>query len=386
MKSILFLGGGQLGIPVLTWAREIGFQIIVNDRNPRSPGSALADVQIHFDSTDARSIATWAAGHNDRYHIQYCHCGSDFGLLTAYCVHEALGLPHSPLVSIISGLDKNLMKRSWEHSIRPHFPASTTIFSDQDCMQAGASLGWPLIIKPSSGSGSQGVSLAHNKEEAIQCFHEAARYAKTGTIIAEQFIDGTHHDVNGLFWDGTFYPCGIGDRFFTPFPYCVPHHGYFPTSLDARQRRELYSLLEKGARSMGISWGPVKADCVVDRNDACLVYEISPRFHGDVFTSNVMGFLHETNPLYQFLSWIFHGRSLTFVPFEDAREMTGGWKTVFTLSEKDRFLSRGDVGLFLKGTRERDVVRNNEDILGLAWAWARSRDEINIILKMVDHD
>jgi len=60
IKSILFLGGGQLGLPYLRWAKEIGFNIIVNDKRPDAPGNELADVTIGFDSTDIRGLTTWA--------------------------------------------------------------------------------------------------------------------------------------------------------------------------------------------------------------------------------------------------------------------------------------------------------------------------------------
>jgi len=379
MKSILFLGGGQLGIPIIKWAKKIGFHIIVNDRNLQSPGLALADVKINFDSTDIRSLTTWSANYNDKYNIRYCHCGSDFGLLTAAVIHDTLDIPHSPLNAIVNGLDKNLMKKCWSGIEGVNYPLSKIVNSEQDIIVAGKELGWPLIIKPTSSSGSQGVSLANSERETALSFQEAAEYASTGNIIAEQFIEGSHHDVNGLFWDDVFYPCGTGDRFFTPFPYCVPHHGYFPSKLDSSQKQELYSMLEKGARSMGITWGPVKADGVFS-NDKCYVYEISPRFHGDVFTSNVMGFLEKTNPVYQLLNWIYQGEPSVFLPIENVTNMMGGWKTIFNDSEKEQLANTTD--LYVRDGKSTNIVRNNDDIVGLAWSWEKSREKINKVLKI----
>jgi len=383
MKSILFLGGGSLGIPIIKWAREIGFNVIVNDRNLQSPGFSLADVKINFDSTDIRSLTNWVANYNDKFNIRYCYCGSDFGLLTAAVIHDVLNIPHSPLKAIINGLDKNLMKKCWAGTEDVNYPLSKIVNSEQDIIEAGRELGWPLIIKPTSSSGSQGVSLANSKQEAVLCFQEAAKYSRSGHIIAEQFIEGSHHDVNGLFWDGDFYPCGIGDRFFTPFPYCVPHHGYFPSILADSQRQELYGMLEKGARSMGITWGPVKADGVFSL-DKCYVYEISPRFHGDVFTSNVMGFLEKANPVYQLLNWIYQGESSVFLPIEDITNVIGGWKTIFNGFEKEQL--KNITGIYIRGGKGTNIVRNNDEIVGLSWSWDNSRININKKLKIGHHD
>ena len=383
MKSILFLGGGLLGIPIIKWAHEIGFNVIVNDRNIQAPGLALANVKINFDSTDIRSLTTWAANNNGKFNILYCYCGSDFGVLTAAVIHDVLDIPHSSLSAIISGLDKSLMKNCWTGTEGVNYPLSKVVNSEQDIIETARVLDWPLIIKPTSSSGSQGVSLANSKKEAVLCYKEAAKYSRTGHIIAEQFIEGTHHDVNGLFWDDAFYPCGIGDRFFTPFPYCVPHHGYFPSILPESKRQELYGILEKGARSMGITWGPVKADCVVS-HDKCYVYEISPRFHGDVFTSNVMGFLKNANPVYQFLSWIYQGKSSVFISIENANNVIGGWKTIFNDFEKEQLTNIN--GLYVKDGKGAKIVRNNDEIVGLAWTWEKSREKINNVLKIGHHD
>ena len=375
MKSILFLGGGQLGIPVIKWAKEIGFNIIVNDKNLQSPGLALADVKINFDSTDIRSLTTWAANNNDRFNISYCYCGSDFGLLTAAVIHEVLDIPHSSINAVINGLDKNLMKNCWTKAEGINYPLSEVVNTDLDVVEAGDKWGWPLIIKPTSSSGSQGVRLARDKKDAATCFQEAAKYSHTGQIIAEQFLDGTHHDINGLFWDGVFYPCGIGDRYFTPFPYCVPHHGYFPSILPNTSRQVLYGMLEKGARSMGITWGPVKADGVVS-HDKCYVYEISPRFHGDIITSNVMSLLNKKTPIYQLLKCIFYDTNIEFISVDDYTDFIGGWKTLFRDTDYEH-IKENDVKTWIREGKVSEVIKNNDEILGLAWSWGNNRKELN---------
>ena len=175
MKSILFLGGGQLGIPVIKWAKEIGFNVIVNDRNLKSPGMDLADVKIYFDSTDVRGLTTWAATNNASLNIKYCYCGSDFGLLTAAVIHEVLEIPHSSINAVFNGLDKSLMKNCWSKVEGINYPLSIVVNEEHDVVEAGNELGWPLIIKPTSSSGSQGVSLANNKNDAAMCFQEAVK-------------------------------------------------------------------------------------------------------------------------------------------------------------------------------------------------------------------
>jgi hypothetical protein len=314
------------------------------------------------------------------FNIQYCHCGSDFGLLTAAVTMEALGLAHSPIRAVINSLDKALMKKQWGNAI--NCPASILTDDWRDAERFAQKIGWPIIIKPTAASGSQGVGLAKNENELEKTFNAAMIFSPERQMIVEQFIRGRHHDVNGIFWRNVFYPAGIGDRFFTKLPYFVPHHGYFPSSISEEERQELYDLLEQGARLLGITHGPVKADCVI-ANGRAYVYEIANRFHGDIFTIHTIGDINKTNPLRQLFQWIFNGaEKVNFQPI--VADGVGGWKTIFNDSELPALSSR-DVGFFHKNkTAKADVVKNNDEIIGLAWSRGQDRDTINRILDIND--
>ena len=364
-KTLLFLGGGELGLPAIQWAREIGFNIIVNDQNLKAPGIKLADTVINYDSTDIRSISNWVLLNNSKYNIQYCHCGSDFGLLTSTVIHNILNLPSNPIQSICIGLDKSLMKRCWKES-NIIFPKSTSVKNISDVYEAAELLRIPIVIKPSDSSGSRGVSIIGRKANLEKAFNEAVKYAESGEIIAEEYIDGTHHDVNGLFWNGEFFPCGVGDRFFTPTPFPVPHHGYFPSCLPVSKKNELYNSLKVGSISMGIINGPVKGDFVIDSNGRVYVYEISPRFHGDIFTIRTMGFLYKRNPVYQFFKLIYAPSKKSFYPIDNT-QLIGNWKTIFNTSDIEGKTKNN--GFHIINKNAASVVKNNAQIMGLAWSY-----------------
>ncbi len=370
-KSILFLGGGELGLPVLKWAKEIGFYIIINDQNPNAPGIKFADTIINFDSTDVRNISNWVLKNNYEYNIQYCYTGSDFGLLTSTVIHHILNLPTNPLHSIFNGLDKTLMKRSWKGS-GILYPKSKVVRNLSDVYEIVNLLGVPIVIKPTDSSGSRGVSIVDEMNNIGNAFNEALKYAETGEIIVEEYINGTHHDVNGLFWKGKFFPCGVGDRFFTPIPYPVPHHGYFPSRLVNSKKDELYNFLKMGAISMGIVNGPVKADFVIDKNGTCYAYEISPRFHGDVFTTRTMGFLNKKNPIYQFLRMIYNPNDLVFYDIDNTTSI-GCWKTIFNSSD---IPDTRDCDIHIINQETSSIIKNNTQIMGLSWCYKKNFEEI----------
>lgn len=366
-------------MPAIDWAKQLGFHVIVSDKKADAPGKAKADLTLSFDATNVRGITTWALQNNVKYNIRLCHCGSDFGLLTAAIVSDALGLLHSPIEAVLGSLDKALMKQRWLDKI--NCPRSAVIQKPDEARKFAVNFGWPIIIKPTAASGSQGVGLAKESFEIEAAFNQASNYARDGKVIVEQYIRGTHHDVNGIFWQGKFFPAGIGDRFFTQLPYFVPHHGYFPSQLALAVWQTLYNLLEQGARAIGITHGPVKADCVI-RDNECYVYEITNRFHGDIFTVRTMGFLGEFNPLRQFFKWVSADMSNAEYKIYSA-EKVGAWKTIFNPAELLGLKSAAVEGVFVKNNEQKNsIVKNNDEIAGLAWAYGVSREQTDKILNI----
>lgn len=381
MKSVLFLGGGQLGLPSIKWAKEIGFNVIVNDKSENAPGLELADECLNFDSTDIRGLTIWAVQNNDKYNIQYCYCGSDFGLLTVANIHNALGIKYPSIKAIINGLDKRLMKRSWSNT-KIKYPKSILINSFNEIDEVLKKIPLPIVMKPTDSSGSQGVVIVSKKDDLRFAFEEAIKFSTDNVILVEEYIEGSHHDVNGLFWNGEFFPCGIGDRYFTKGRYPVPHHGYFPTSLPKQKTDQLYNLVEHGARAMGIDHGPVKGDCII-RNGECFVYEISPRFHGDIFTANTLGFLNKTNPIYQLMKMIYDEEPYEFKDITSDNKIAG-WKTLFYSSNE---FNESDVGGIYRIEKNDvrnhyDIIKNNAEIAGLIWVSKKNRREIDECLRI----
>jgi len=373
MKAMLFLGGGELGVSNLVWARNLGFTVIVNDRNSDAPGLKLADIQLSFDSRDRAGLKAWALTHNAELNIRYCHCGSDFGLLSAAEVHQDLGLPFPSPTAIRNGLNKHLMKTCWYQAAIPT-PQHILV----ECPEALAiDLAYPLVVKPLKASGSQGVSVVTESDQLAAALGTACKYSSDGAVLIEEYLIGSHHDVNGLFWAGTFYPAGIGDRYFLAGPHPVPSHGYFPSTLPDDLQEQCYQVLERGARSMGIVQGPVKAD-LIRQGDQLYVLEISPRFHGDIFTSKVLGHLGQYNPLYQYFNLI-GGTAESFQPIVPGPGVAG-WKMVPNmLGWTDR---KGLDGVFVKNRHQHSIsqISNNDEIGGLIWAHAANRLQLDQIL------
>ena len=136
------------------------------------------------------------------------------------------------------------------------------------------------IFKPSDSLSSQGISIAKCELEQKEAFGFAYSFSESKTVICEEYIIGSLHDINGIITKDKFYPLGINDKKAGPPPRAVVVEGSAPTSLSVEKQKILYNLFEKACRSVGLSYGQVKGDSILSENGSFYIMEVAPRLHG----------------------------------------------------------------------------------------------------------
>ena len=162
-KSILIIGGGEIGLNQIKIAKNIGFNVIVTDINPDAPGLKEADISANISGTDIMGLVTFALENKEKYNISAVYCGNDFGLLSVECIKQVLNLPHNSIESVIRCINKKLMKDCWIRDGIPT-PEGDLITSLDEAKIAIKKLEYPVIVKPTDSSGSRGVSLVKSED------------------------------------------------------------------------------------------------------------------------------------------------------------------------------------------------------------------------------
>lgn len=281
--TLIYIGASTLQLPALQWAKDQGLRVIVTDTNTNAPGIALADGYKNIAGDDVRAQLNLARDIQAQDRLVGAYCGSDFGLPAVAAIAEAFDLPGPTVQCVQVSLDKNKALQVMRQS-GVRVPQGICVTSQAELDEAVASLGFPVIVKPVDSSGSRGVKTVLSRDQLDDAFGGAQTFSHQ--VLVEKIVEGHHVDVNGLFVDGVFYPCGLLSRFFSPPPYHYPIWGCEPCLLDELTCTHVYETVEAGARALGIISGPVKGDVIVSTGQA-VVLEISARFHGDVSTSFV---------------------------------------------------------------------------------------------------
>ena len=301
MKAIIIIGGGDLGLNTVIWAKELGLFTVVTDRNPEAPGIKEADSWTIISGDDTEAQVNLAVRLGEWYDVVGVYCANDFGLLPVAHVNQLLKVPSHPVKAVAQSLDKSRTYQIlWAHNLP--VPKSFKVSSLAEAKGAFIRAGVPAIVKPADSSGSQGVSIVKNSDDLITAYSEASRF---GDVLIQEYIGGRSIDVNGLFIEGKFYGCGVLEKYISDPPYCLPMRGRDPAHVP--EPKEAYRLLESACRALGITEGPVCADMKLV-GDKFTILEISPRFHGDFTTSNTLPFATGINPVKAYFKYLMTGK------------------------------------------------------------------------------
>jgi len=165
-------------------------------------------------------------------------------------VLELVGVPYTgsgPLASALA-MDKDLAKRLFRAA---GVPVPTWFMAPVAAEDVTTALGWPVIVKPSRGGSTVGLSLVQSAKGLDQAVTLAARY--DDDVMAEQFIPGRELTV-GILGD---VPLPVGE--------IIPKHELFdyeckytpgmseeifPAQLDPSLARQLQELALAAHRAL----------------------------------------------------------------------------------------------------------------------------------------
>jgi len=284
MKSVIMVGGGVQQVKAVGMIKNAGFKAIVTDINTDAPAFNEADITVNVDARDVQSLISWILLNKETYNIS-----GIFTLInqaaTVALVGNATGLPSLSADIAISSDNKLLMKRKFKECGLPS-ANFLEIFSLEDAKAAFIELGDKnKFLKAVDSCGGKGVCEVGNLEELPASYEAIKQNTKFPSLILEEGLDGSFIDAQGIFYNGKFYRGGICDSFFSTdteeFKKYNPVETYniSPSQHTASVIDDVYQLLERSARALGMDWGPVGGDFIL--TDAGLkIIEVGPRLHG----------------------------------------------------------------------------------------------------------
>lgn len=287
LKYIWVIGGGQLQVPLIHEARKLGYSIIITDGNQNCICSELADIFKTVDIFDINAhILLYEQVFKKNFSIKIdgvLAAGIDAHQTMAY-LSKHLGLTSvTPEISdLVSNKDLFREKMRKIGMETPKFK-SVTSAEISEIKNITDKIGFPLIIKNTSSSGSRGTKIFHkpNLEEMISTTKEAIYVSRSKKALIESFWEGSEHTVETIFdINGNFHKCFITDRIFDKSNGFALETGLIhPSQLSQKIQESMFDLGEKTAKLIGITVGAAKFDMIYTKNGPKII-EMTVRLSG----------------------------------------------------------------------------------------------------------
>lgn len=295
-RNLIIIGGGMLQLPLIRTAQRMGLHAIVFDMDLEAVGMAAADTPIQMSTRDIDGCVREAKKLRNSMAVHgVITAGTDASRAVA-AIAGALDLPGIRYSAAEAASNKVLMRRTLRKYGVP-IPDFYPVWSLKEARDALDEIGVPAVIKPAENMGARGVIKIRSRDEMQRAYRHAKRYATTGELILEQYMEGPELSVDALAWDGQIVMTGIADRIITREPYFIETGHNMPSSLSADILDEASEVMRAGMRALGIHTGAGKGDLKVTPRGV-MVGEIAARLSGGWMSSHTFP-LHSGIDLYR---------------------------------------------------------------------------------------
>jgi biotin carboxylase len=262
-------------------AAALGLRPVVLARDPlRYPYLAADSVEHRVCDTGSTAAVLDACGQLDGP-VAGATSSSEYWVATASEVARALGLPHPDPSAVRACRDKASQRRLLRAAgiPCPDFAAATT---PAEAAAAAGRIGFPVVVKPTAGSGSIGVRRCADAGQ-VRAAAEAVLDAEPGTlglppqsaVLVEQYLDGPEFSVETL----DDQVIGVTGKYLGPEPHFVETGHDFPARLAAEDGHRLGEAAVAALRALGLAWGPAHTELRWTRRGIRVV-EVNPRLAG----------------------------------------------------------------------------------------------------------
>lgn len=289
-KKLLILAGAGVHCKVVRAAKEMGVYTIVTDYLDveHSPAKLLADEYWDLNITDVDAI------------VEKCKTKQVDGVLN-FCIDPAQ-IPyqriceklHFPCYGTREQFDVLTDKIQFKRFCRAHDVDVIPDYTEEDILKD--CVDYPIFVKPTNSRGSRGQTVCHTKAEALDAVAFAKKESKDGGFLCEKYLGG-HRDIGSALFviDGEPHLVKFADRHLGQKADNLDKQvmcTFLPSTFSAKFDKEILPRVKNMIRSLGIKYGPVFMQGLID-GDTIRYYDPAQRMPGgdyDVVLDHATGF------------------------------------------------------------------------------------------------
>ena len=358
MKSVLLVGGGILQQKSIEAAHQLGYAVILTDKNPNCFCTRLADEFYPLDTRDA-------AGHTELARSRRGELAAVFTAahsveLTVAAAANAIGLPAIPNEVAYRISNKAAMRECLEGKIpQPRWQILEN-YRKPD-------LEFPFVVKATDNSGSRGLTkVFHADDFTEEVFNRARENSGDRRVLIEELlvpVEGeiAEQSVETIWYEGKGHWLNWVDRpFRNDGKFAIEEGHYNPAAHSLGTETQIEQMVLTAGKVLGMTTGIFKADMMLTL-DGPRILETTARLSGGFDSTHTSPLAHGVNyvrgalklALGQIIDWYdftplwdWHAVALSKFPkpgkiisisgIADAEKITGVEYVISRMSSVDR--------------------------------------------------
>lgn len=285
-SKILILGAGQGQVPLVKFAKENNWYVIVVSPEGDYPAFNYADKCVYLNILDKEAILRLAIEENVN---AIATDQTDISVAVVESVACKLNLPHIKCESIENFRDKSLMRDICkQHGIKT-IPYCVTENLSDAVLFWNENNNFKVIIKPVDSQGSRGIEIALTLEEIEIAFNNAYKYSFSKRVIIEQFIEGEEVEVDSVIRNGNVIATLIGDvyNFTSENPFSA-YERIYPTIKSEEIKKKINLVNTQTLKALGVITGWTHGEYIVTSNGDVYLLEVGLRGGGNYIGSDII--------------------------------------------------------------------------------------------------
>lgn len=262
-------------------ARARGLRPVMLTRAPsRYPYLETDGIETHLVDTSDRE-AVHAACSSVAGSIAGVTSSSEYYVSLAARIAADLGLPAPNSAAVERARDKELQRELLARAEVP-VPGFRLATTPEAALHMANELGFPVVIKPVSGSGSVGVRLCRGDTEVVTAAKNLLSSAVNERglpvnprILVEQYICGSEFSVE--VFDGEVV--GVTAKHLGTHPFFVEIGHDFPARLSEKRVAVITDCARRAVCALDLTWGAVHVELRLGESGPVII-EVNPRLAG----------------------------------------------------------------------------------------------------------
>jgi hypothetical protein len=272
------IGGGKNQVPLIQTIQTMGSKPITVDKSDTAPGFEISKIKILESTQEYRKILNALStvpmteplvGIGSRSYGPATYT-------TAYLAQK-LRLPGADPESVRLFLDKNKYLGILDY-YKIRVPKSFSSKSKQSFLRSLAPENFPLIGKPATGSGKQGIQKFYDKDQLKKFLDEHPE--SLDRYRFEEFISGDEITVMGFVKESRLQILEIFDKWTLNDPPFIEYAHTYPSRY-LRSKGEIHVILQNLVYRTGLATCPLFAEFKITEEGDLVLIEAGPEVGGE---------------------------------------------------------------------------------------------------------